>query len=89
MVVPTRRERRFRVENAWLSELEFQNIVHQNWVLSTWRAVISRLAECSGSIDAWGTAFSLKFRKQIVDCKMQLEKLRHRSIYHRGRYVDY
>ena len=79
VVVPTRCKRRFRVENAWLSELEFQNVVHQNWVLSTRRDVISRLAECSSSMDALGTAFSLKFRKQIVDCKMQLDKPRHQS----------
>ena len=46
------RKRRFRFENAWLMEDEFQQTVKNNGDSSSGSYIISRLGVCSRSMDA-------------------------------------
>ena len=46
------RKRRFRFENAWLMEDEFQQTAKNNWDTSGGSYIISRLGVCSRSMDA-------------------------------------
>ena len=70
------RKRRFRFENAWLMEEEFQQTVKNNWDSSGGSDIISRLGVCLRSMDAWGKKFAKKFRSQIDPCKTKLQKTR-------------
>ena len=67
-----RRQRRFRVENCWFQEGEGEgegDFHQRGWENSRCRDVMSRLSQCSVSMEDWGEEEGRKFRKHIDYCK--------------------
>ncbi|XP_075521409.1 uncharacterized protein LOC142554629 [Primulina tabacum] len=72
-------KRRFRFENKWLKEPDFQDLVQNSWDTGFNQELIPRLKLCSEFLSSWGKQHFAKFKRDINLYKQKLEQLRNFS----------
>lgn len=71
--------RRFRFENAWLSEPMCVQIVRDNWTGYNELGVMDKIQICREKLGNWGKEITNKFGKRIRLCKGELNQLRNKT----------
>lgn len=72
------RRRRFRFENAWLTESLCYQIVKDNWEGSKDLDIMQKIKQCGKRLDLWGKDVTCNFSTRIKKCKVELKQLRNR-----------
>ncbi|MCH84659.1 endonuclease/exonuclease/phosphatase family protein, partial [Trifolium medium] len=72
----SRTTRDFKFENSWLLEEDLEMIVKEGWEKEPYSELITRLTSCSHDMNEWGRKLRNKYRKEIEECRMELERLR-------------
>ncbi|PNX85909.1 hypothetical protein L195_g041983, partial [Trifolium pratense] len=75
-------KRPFRFENAWLKENELQNVVTSSWRRDEELEVLEKLNQCREDLERWGKQMRLRFKKDIDQCRVELEALREDEAFH-------
>ena len=70
---------RFRFENVWVREQDFNDSLKRWWQSSSDKDLIERLSLCSVSMAKWGREFWKWFRKRIKCCSENLVRLRGKT----------
>lgn len=70
--------RRFRFENAWLTDSKCLDLVRENWNIGLSSLVQEKLERCKIVLDDWGRTITGNFRSRINSCKDLLKKLKNR-----------
>ena len=70
---------RFRFENLWVREQDFNDSLKRWWQSSSDKDLIERLSLCSVSMAKWGREFWKRFRKRIKCCSEKLVRLRGKT----------
>ncbi|XP_074352813.1 uncharacterized protein LOC141691964 [Apium graveolens] len=72
------RRRRFRFENAWLTEPLCYQIVKDNWEGSRDLYIMQKIKQCGERLDLWGKDVTGSFSTRIKKCKVELKQLRNK-----------
>ena len=70
---------RFRFENLWVREQDFNENLKRWWQLSSDKDLLERLSLCSVSMAKWGREFWKRFRRRIKCCSEKLVRLRGKT----------
>lgn len=70
------RRRRFRFENAWLTEPLCFQLVKDSWEASCEFNITQKVKSRGEQLDVWEREITGCFRKRIRECKAQLKQLR-------------
>lgn len=70
--------RRFRFENAWLTDQKCLDLVRDNWNTRNSNSIQEKLVRCQGVLDEWGRNITGNFQGRINSCKLMLKKLKNR-----------
>ncbi|KAL8116353.1 hypothetical protein AgCh_022742 [Apium graveolens] len=73
------RKRKFRFENAWLTEPMCRQLVMESWEEGKGENIQEKVKICSQQLDQWGKEITSKFSSRIKSCKLELKKLRKRK----------
>lgn len=68
--------RKFRFENAWLTESLCQQIVKDSWESCAEYSIIHKVRRCGENLEIWERGITSCFSKRIKDCKSKLKQLR-------------
>lgn len=71
-----RNHSRFRFENAWLFDPEFKNFVNNKWNSYGSYPIVDKLELCAADLAMWNQNHFQQLKKEINDCRKQLENLR-------------
>ncbi|KAL8091605.1 hypothetical protein AgCh_034018 [Apium graveolens] len=71
------RKKRFRFENAWLTEPLCMQIVKDNWEVNEDSSIVYKVQQCGEKLEVWGREVTGCFSKRIKECKMQLKQYRN------------
>ncbi|KAL8100581.1 hypothetical protein AgCh_032729 [Apium graveolens] len=69
-------KRRFRFENAWLTDPMCFELVQNNWQKDGSMAIQNKLEGCKEVLEEWGMGLTGNFKKRINDCKQVLRRMR-------------
>lgn len=69
-------KKRFRFENAWLTEPLCRQLVKDEWENNNSIGVQEKIKQCGEKLEAWGTELTDNFGRRIKACKMELKQLR-------------
>ncbi|KEH43724.1 endonuclease/exonuclease/phosphatase family protein [Medicago truncatula] len=72
----TRTRRSFKFENAWKLEPCFNDVVKESWSAYKTDPILERLHRCGEDMFHWSRANGGRFRKDLEDCRKQLELMR-------------
>jgi hypothetical protein len=72
-----RSQRGFRFENAWKIEAGLNDLMRDSWLLYNEYSVIERLNRCAGDLISWSRTHCNTVRKDIGECKKNLETFRN------------
>ncbi|XP_073017768.1 uncharacterized protein [Primulina eburnea] len=70
---------KFRFENKWLREADFQELVQHSWDVGSSQDLLPRLEMCADLLSTWGKKSFAAFKKSINQYKLKLEQLRNYS----------
>ena len=76
--VPKPYNRRFRFENAWISEEGCAAIIKQSWVGSSGLEIQTRLERCGKELEEWGREVRLKLHAEGRKIKSRINYLKGR-----------
>ncbi|XP_074377107.1 uncharacterized protein LOC141718627 [Apium graveolens] len=83
------RKKRFRFENAWLTEPLCMQIVKDNWEVNEDSSIVYKVQQCGEKLEVWGREVTGCFSKRIKECKMQLKQYRNgRDVQSLQRYKE-
>ncbi|EEF41811.1 conserved hypothetical protein [Ricinus communis] len=72
-VLPHGHRRVFKFENGWLHEPELKTVVLNSWGINEASPLLDKLIRCATALELWGKDLALKFKKQILECKHQMQ----------------
>lgn len=72
-----RRKKRFRFENAWLSEPLCLQIVKDNWDFNKDDSITHKVQQCGEQLEIWGREVTGCFSKTLKVCKAQMKQHRN------------
>ncbi|XP_050211510.1 uncharacterized protein LOC126661692 [Mercurialis annua] len=75
----SRRYRRFRFENCWVTRKECSSVVEAGWNLELCAPILNRISSTSAALEGWGKAIMPKFSKRIEAKKVQIEAMQNRA----------
>lgn len=72
------KEKRFRFENVWLREKECMQVVKNGWEEAEDRNLLEKIEFCGVKLQEWGGGLSNEYKKQSLELRTRLRKLRSR-----------
>lgn len=69
--------RRFRFENAWLTEPLCFQLVKDSWEANSEVDILQKIQFCGEELDVWGREVTGCFSKRIRECKAKLKQFRN------------
>ncbi|CAK8574083.1 unnamed protein product [Lathyrus sativus] len=69
--------KRFRFENAWLIELDFQDFVIEKWHKNEMDGIVGKLELCCENMMKWSKYNCHQIRKEIENISRNIERVRH------------
>jgi pantothenate kinase-related protein Tda10 len=68
--------RSFKFENAWLEKEDLDIVVIEGWNIGVKGGeVLDIIQNCTKELEKWGTSIRLRFKKDIDDCRKDMEML--------------
>lgn len=67
---------RFKFENYWLLEPGVDEVVRKGWSKAEMGDVMMKLAGCVDELDSWSRGLKLKYKEEIQNCKVIMERYR-------------
>ncbi|PNX81081.1 hypothetical protein L195_g037096, partial [Trifolium pratense] len=73
----TRRARsRFKFENAWLVEPEFNDFVSNRWVSYGDNQILQKLDMCASDLSSWNRNYFKRLQRDIDTCRKRIDRIR-------------
>ncbi|XP_074374038.1 uncharacterized protein LOC141714417 [Apium graveolens] len=69
-------KRKFRFENAWLTDPMCKQLVVESWEISNNADIQSKIKHVSDNLFQWGQEITGKFNSRIKSCKVEMKKWR-------------
>lgn len=80
--IRAKRNRKFRFENAWLTEPMCFQIVKDCWEEDNSCNILQKVNKCAENLDVWGREITGYFSRRIKECKIKLKSLRNKRDAH-------
>lgn len=71
--------RRFKFENAWLSEPMYKQLVKDGWEGNIHSIILYKVRHCGEVLNTWGKEITSDFGSRIKKCKVELKRLRNKT----------